>query len=77
MTGLWDATEGSTVGFSPHLRAINCISVSADDTSKVLTTAHDGTVRRADLNQSVFDLVSIRSKHICGCPAGSLNSVIS
>lgn len=63
MPGFWNATEGSTVQLSPHLRAINCISVSADDTSKVLTTAHDGTVRRADLKHSVFDLVSIRSKH--------------
>uniref|UniRef100_A0A1B6EWS5 WD repeat-containing protein 76 n=1 Tax=Cuerna arida TaxID=1464854 RepID=A0A1B6EWS5_9HEMI len=54
---LWNVTEGEVVQFNPHKAAVNCMTVDKTDFSKVFSTSHDGTVRRADLNKSVFDLV--------------------
>ncbi|KAG8330947.1 WD repeat-containing protein 76 [Homalodisca vitripennis] len=54
---LWNVTEGEVVQFNPHKAPINCVTADETDVSKVFSTSHDGTVRRADLNKSVFDLV--------------------
>lgn len=55
--GLWDVSSDlNPLQFEPHISPINCISVRSDY-NQLLTTSHDGTIRCADLQKSVFNLV--------------------
>lgn len=55
--GLWDVSSDlNPLQFEPHSSPINCISVRSDY-NQLLTTSHDGTIRCADLQKSVFNLV--------------------
>nr|CAD7268224.1 unnamed protein product [Timema shepardi] len=59
--GLWDVlgeTDLSVQVFQPHCGAVNCLSVCEYDQTKLYSTSHDGTVRRADLHRLIFDDVS-------------------
>lgn len=56
--GLWDVgSDLKPMQFYPHISPVNCITVRSADYNQLLTTSHDGTIRCADLQKSVFNLV--------------------
>ncbi|XP_054262099.1 WD repeat-containing protein 76-like [Macrosteles quadrilineatus] len=55
--GLWDVNNSQVVQFTPHMRPVNCVSVSHNNPSELFTTSFDGTVRCANINRSTIDLV--------------------
>uniref|UniRef100_A0A1B6CKM1 WD repeat-containing protein 76 n=1 Tax=Clastoptera arizonana TaxID=38151 RepID=A0A1B6CKM1_9HEMI len=69
--GLWDvaSTDSGLAEYEPHVRPINCISVSSADHTKLFSTSHDGTLRLADIQKASFALVyetdeSLKGSHI-------------
>nr|CAD7589197.1 unnamed protein product [Timema genevievae] len=58
MVALWDVLGDSDLSvqvFQPHCGPVNCLSVCEYDQTKLYSTSHDGTVRRADLDKLIFD----------------------
>ena len=45
------------VYFQPHTSPVNCLTFDAFNSSKLISTSYDGTVRRFDLERQIFGLV--------------------
>nr|XP_054757694.1 WD repeat-containing protein 76-like [Lytechinus pictus] len=61
--GLWDVNsskgDDGVFLFAPHSRPVNCLRFAPNDPNKLYSVSYDGTVRRGDFANAVFDQVYV------------------